>query len=199
MDATHLQKRPAFQVVIGQIARFFGIHVYELYYCQKDLLSPFEPVIPLLQAQVRIATSADLNSITCRGDGEIQKAFDHNVAIGSACYVAVHEGTIAGYIWLNRRVVDLTGMYLAPLPSKNSFLHNAFIFPEHRRKRIFQFLFHAVAHEMQKAEFLSIACFVDKANRPSVEALKCTGVRFHNAVVLKLPGVKPVLFCRAFA
>lgn len=197
MDATHLKNRPAFHVVAGQVARFFGIHFYDLYYGQKNLLSCSEPVVPLLQTQVRMATPEDLSTIICRIGGEVQKDFDHNITINSACYVAVHDGVIAGYLWVNRQIIDLIGMYLAGLPPKNSFMHNVFVFPEHRRKRIFQFLFCAVCHELQKAGFLSIACLVDKANKSSVEALKCVGLELHNAIVLKLPGVKPVLFCRA--
>jgi ribosomal protein S18 acetylase RimI-like enzyme len=163
------------------------------------LLSLSEPVIPLCQAQVRIATPEDLNSIISRIGGETQKAFNHNAAIGSTCYVAVHEGVIAGYLWVNRQIIDLIGMHLAGLPPRNSFMHNVFVFPEHRRKRIFQFLFCAVCHEMQKAEFLSIACLVDKANKPSVEAFKGVGIQLHNAIVIKLPWAKPVLLCRALA
>jgi GNAT superfamily N-acetyltransferase len=199
MDATGLKKRPMFQVVAGQIARFFGIHFYDLYYGQKDLLSCSQPVVPLPKTHVRMATPEDLNRIICRIGGEIQKEFDHNIAIDSTCYVAVHESIIAGYLWVNRQIIDLTGMYLAGLPPRKSFVHNVFVFPEHRRKGIFQFLFYAACLELQKAGFFSIACLVDKANTLSVKAFKCTGIRFHNAIVLKLPGVKPVLICRALA
>ncbi len=193
-----MENRPIYQVVAGRIARCFGIHFYDLYYGEKDLKSLSEPVAPLLQTHVRMATPKDLNEIICRTGGEIQKQFDHNLAINSTCYVAVYHDMVTGYLWVNRQIIDLIGMYVAELAHRNSYVHSVFVFSEHRRKRIFQFLFDATCHELQKAGYLSITCLVDKANRPSVKAFKHAGIKFHNAAILKLPGIKPVFYCRAF-
>jgi len=65
--------------------------------------------------------------------------------------------------------------------------------------RIFRYLFRAVCNEMHNAGFLSITCLIDKANSQSVEAFRLEGFEFHNAAVLELPRIKPVLLCRAFA
>ena len=199
MDSTPLKNRPAYQVIAGRIARFFGIHFFDLYYGEKLLTSPIDPVVPSLPTRVRLATAEDLNRIICRIGGEIQREFDHNSAISSTCYVALHEDTVSGYIWVNRQLIDLVGMYVAKLPARHSFSHNAFIFPEYRCKKIYQYLRHAVCSEMYKSGCLSIACLVDKANTRSIEVLKNEGIEFHNAAVLKLPGIKPVHFCRALA
>ena len=198
METTSLRNRSAWQVVAGRIARFFGIHIYDLYYGEKGLLSPLEPVVPSPPTEVRLATPEDLNRIICSIGGTTRRKFDHNIAVYS-CHAAFHEGTITGYLWVNRQVIDMKGMYVAKLPPKSSLVRNVFVLPEHRRKRIFRYLFRAVCNEMHKAGFLSITCLIDKANSQSVEAFKNEGFEFHNAAVLKLPRIKPILFCRALA
>ena len=199
MASTALKKRPAWQVVASRIARFFGVRFYDLYYGERKLLPLLEPVIPSPPTEVREATDEDLNAIIRRIGGKAQKEFDHNIAIDSTCYVALHEDTIMGYIWVNQQIIDLVGMYLTKLPARHSFSHNAFIFPEYRRKKIYQYLRHTVCSEMYESGCLSIACLVDKANTWTIEALKHEGIKFHNAAVLKLPGLKPILLCRAIA
>jgi len=193
MEALPLSNRPAFQVAAGRLARFFGIHFYDLYFGKKELLSPPEPVVPLLQIQVRIATAEDLDRIIYRIGGGIQKEFDHNISISSTCYVAVHEGNISGYLWLNQHIINLVGMQVTRLPPLSSFMHGVFVFPEHRRKKIFQLLFLRACQDMQRTGFVSITCLVDRANKQSVEAFKHMGIGFQNAPILKLPGIKPLV------
>ncbi len=199
MEKAPLRSRPAIHVFAGRIARFFGLQFYDLYFGEKDLLSPTEPVAPLLSTEVRPATPEDLNRIIHRMGGETRREFEQNISLDSTCYVAFYAGAITGYLWVNREIISLTGMYVAPLPPRGSFMHNVFVFPEHRRKGIFQQLFHAACNEMRGAGFLSIACFVDKANSQSVDAFRNEGVEFNNAAVLKLPRVRPFLYCRALA
>jgi hypothetical protein len=199
METTPLRNRPSWQVVAGRISKFFGIQFYDLYYGEKVLLPPLEPVVPSLPTEVRLATPEDLNKIINRIGGETKREFDHNIAIDSTCHAAFHRGTITGYLWVNRQVIDLKGMYVAKLPARHSFSHHAFVFPEYRSKKIYQYLRHAVCSEMYNSGCLSIACFVDKANTQPIKVLKHEGIEFHNAAVLKLPGIKPVLFCRALA
>jgi len=199
MTKARPRNRPAWHMVAGRIARFLGIHFYDLYYGEKDLLKPPEPVIPSLPTEVRLATVEDLDSIIYRIGEETRREFDHNTVIGSVCYVAFHEDTVSGYIWVNRQIIDLVGMYVAKLPARHAFTHNAFVFPEYRGKRIYQYLRQTVCREMQKSDCLSIACLVDKANARPIRALKCEGIRFYNSPVLKLPFIKPIHFCRALA
>ena len=93
----------------------------------------------------------------------------------------------------------MVGMRVATLAGESSFVHSVFVYPEHRRKGVFQLLFRTTCHELQEAGCLTVACLVDKANRQSVEAFKRAGIRFRGAAVLKLPGFKPLFFCRALS
>lgn len=199
MEMASPKNKPAVQVVAGRIARFFGIRFYDLYYGEKNLLSPPKSAVPSLPSEVRLATPGDLDRIICQVAGDTCTVFDHNNAIDSRCYVAFHEGAIAGYLWVNENVIDLLGMHIADLPPKSSFVHSLMVFPEHRRKGMFQYLFGAACKEMYTAGFHRVTCLVDKANRPAVEAFKHEGMEFHNAPVLKIAGIKPVCFCRALA
>jgi len=199
VESTSQKSRPAWHVLAGRVARFFGIHFYDLYYCERALSSSVEPVVPSVPTRVRLATTEDLNRIICRIGGETCRKFDHNAAIDSICYVALHEDTVTGYIWVNRQIIDLVGMYVVKLPARHSFCHNAFVFPEYRRKKIYQYLRHAVCSEMYASGCVSIACFVDKANTQPIKVLKRQGMKFHNAPVLKLPFVNPIHFCRVLA
>ncbi len=199
MESTSQNSRPAWHVLAGRVARFFGIHFYDLYYCERALSSSVEPVVPSLPTRVRLATTEDLNRIICRIGGEIRRKFDHNAAIDSVCYVACHEDTITGYIWVNRQIIDLVGIYVAKLPARHSFSHDAFVFPEYRCKNIYQYLRHVVCSEMYESGCVSIACFVDKANIQPIKILKRQGMEFHNAPVLKLPFINPIHFCRVLA
>jgi len=198
MESTFLRKRPAWQSFAGRFGRLFGIQFYDLYYCEKPLSQPFEPVIPSLPIQVRLATNKDLSRIINRLGEDTRKVFDYNTSIDSSCYVAVHGDMITGYIWANRQFIDMVGMQVAKLPAGHSFSHNAYVFPEYRHKQIYRYLRQVICSEMYKSGFLSIACFVDKANTGPLKVFEREGMKFHNAPVLKLPLIRPIHFCRAF-
>jgi len=144
-----------------------------------------------------LATIEDLDGIARRTGGETRKAFDHNIGMGSRCFVAFHKGTVTGYLWVNRQIVELVGMHVAKLPTGHSFSHSAFVFPEYRSKKIYQYLRYVVCTEMYESGCLAIACLVDKANTRSIDVLKKEGHDFRHAGVLKLPGNKFILLCRA--
>ena len=199
METNSHKNRPAWHRPAGRIARIFGIYYYDLYYGEKNLVSLLETEIPNSHTMVRQATPQDLDTIFHRSGAAKRAQLEHNLDIGSTCYAAIHQNTIAGYLWVNHQVLDLVGMHLAELAPKISLMHSVFVFPENRRKRIFQFLFRSVCKELFGAGILSITCFVDKANSWPIEAFNREGFRFHNASVLKLPLIKPVVFCRALA
>ena len=188
--------RPAWKVVAGRTARLFGIRFFDLYYGQRDLSAKAEPVVPSLAVEIRLAAKGDLQRIPRPVGIERQMEFDRNRAFGSSCYIAVHEGKVAGYLWVNKKIINMEGMDLANLPAKHAFTHNAYVFREYRNRKIYQFLRRAICHEMYQSGCRVISCLVDKANTRSIEILRQEGIEFQNAGVLKLPGFKPILFCR---
>jgi len=196
MTNTSPRNRPAYQSVAGRIARVFGVQFYDLCYGQRDLSPPSESVVPTISIEVRRATTEELDRIVRRIGGGARGGFDHNIAINSTCYIAIHEGTVTGFLWVNRQVADLVGMHVAKLPAGHSFSHNAFIFPEYRGNKIYQYLRQAVCNELYESGCVSIACFVDKANTQPINVLKREGMEFHNAPVLKIPFINPIHFCR---
>jgi hypothetical protein len=190
-------RRPAWQLVAGRITRLFAVQYYDLYYAQRELSPPSEPIAPSISTEVRLATTEDLDGIVRRTGEETRKAFEHNIDMGSRCFVALHKGTVTGYLWVNQQIVELVGMYIAKLPAGYSFSHSAFVFPEYRSKNIYPYLRHAVCTEMYESGCLAISCLIDKANTRTINVLKNEGHNFHHAGVLKLPWNKPILFSRA--
>jgi GNAT superfamily N-acetyltransferase len=196
-EVADMRSRPGLQAAAGRIARSFGIRFYDLYFGEGELRALPEPVDPSLAVTVCEATPEDLNRMICRTGGAIRAQVEHNLAIRSTCYVAEHEDTVVGYLWVNRETIDLVGMHVAALTQGSSFVHTVFVFPKQRRKGIFQFLFLTACQGLKEAGCASVACLVDKANRQSLEAFRQAGIRFRSAAVLKLPGIRPLFFCRA--
>ena len=191
--------RPAWQSVAGRLARILGIRFYNMYLARREL-SPFAGTSTQPDScEVRLATDQNLETIAGLMGREIREDFGYYRSIGSACYVAEHEGEIAGYLWVNHHTVELKRMYLAKLPAGHSFTHGAFVFPEFRDRGIYRHLRYAVCNELQQSGCVAVACLVDKANLPSINVLGQEGMEFYSAAILRFPVIRPILFCRALA
>ena len=197
MDATTYQKRPAWQTMAGRIARMFGSQYYDLFHGEKNLLSSNPPVDKAFPLQARMAEPADLEKITRAKKGDFLAPFDRYVAMGSTCYVACHDDEIVGFLWINRQSMEFLGMQLARLPPGHCFVHSVLVFPDARRKGVFQFLFRTVCDELCEDGYQSICCLVDRANIASIQAFSSEGTRFRLAPLLRLPGIRPIHFYRA--
>lgn len=191
--------RPVWQMVAGRLARLLGIRFYDMYLARRDLSPSAESPARPRACEVRSATGQDLETIVRLLGGDIRDDFDHYLSIGSRCYIADHEGKIAGYLWVNHHCVELKRMYLAKLPAGYSFTHGAFVFPEFRGLKIYRHLRDAVCGELHESGFVSVACLIDKTNHRSIRVLGQEGMEFHNAGILKLPVFRPILFCSALA
>jgi ribosomal protein S18 acetylase RimI-like enzyme len=186
------------QRVLSRLAGFFGIRFYDLYYVEKSLLTEIETVDSSIALIVREATAQDLENIMERLGPKTRKNFHTAGAIGSTCFVALHEGNIAGYTWMNRRYIDLVGHIAAKLPAEGSYSYNSYVFPEYRGKRVFQSMIRLVYLKMQQENRKFTANLVDKDNLPSITARERFGATFQNARFLKLPGFHPLAVGRKF-
>jgi GNAT superfamily N-acetyltransferase len=186
-----MRKKPIIQVVASRMGGFFGLHFFNLYYGEKVLLLNSGPNSLADYTHVRLANHEDLDNIIAITGMEIKERFERNLHLKSTCYVADFDGVIAGYSWTNRHVMSLLGMRLCCLSGNNIFLHDVFVFPEYRGKKIFQDMLYKVYDEMAHEGFLTISCFVDKDNSPSIAGFKRIGFKFKTAPILKLPGIRP--------
>ena len=191
------QQRPAWHGFAGRLAGLFGIRFYDMYYAHRALSSSTDsPDLPIA-AQVRLATAKDLDAIVSRQGTSMRAGFTHCQDIGSTCYVGLEGASIAGYLWVNRQVVEMAGMHLARLPPGHAFSHGAYVFPEYRNRKFYQALRATVCNEMRNAGCHFMACLVDKAQAPSIHVLSREGMNFQHAAVLKLPGFRPIVMCNA--
>jgi len=186
-------------MVAGRLARLLGIRFYDMYLARRDLSPSAETSARPGPCEVRLATEEDLTTIVSLFGGEIREHLGHYRSIGSTCYVAGREGRIAGYLWVNHRIVELKGMYLAKLPAGHAFTHAAFVSPEFRGRGIYQHLRISVCNELYKSGFSVVACLIDKANHGSIKVLEQENMTFYAAAILKFPVIRPILFCRALA
>ncbi|MFC1883297.1 GNAT family N-acetyltransferase [Thermodesulfobacteriota bacterium] len=191
-----MHKKPVTQVIASRMVGFFGVRFFNLLYGQKDLLSHTESNSLTDYTHVRLANREDLDKIVALMGKEIKKRFERNLALESVCYVAECEGAIAGYLWTNRDVMSLLGMCLRELSENKIFLHDVFVFPEQRRKKIFHDLLHFIYNDMKNEGFHIVSCLVGKDNGPSITGFKKIGVKFGKAPVLKLPGIRPFVLGR---
>ena len=194
MTSSRYQRRPAWQTMAGRLSRMFGAGYYDLFYGKKSLLSLTAPVHAGLALEIRMAEPGDLEEITRRQEGYSSALFDQYTTLGSDCYVAHHGGELQGFLWINRQSMQFLGMKLPQLPLGHCFVHSVFVFPAARRKGVFQFLFRTVCDELSKDGYQSICCLIDRMNFVSIQAFGNEGTRFRLAPILKLPGIRPILF-----
>jgi len=179
-------------------ASLIGIHFHYLYYAENSLLGNIEAIEASIPVEIRKATEYDLNDMTKRSNPKSGEYFEHATAIGSTSYVAINQNKVAGYIWVNRRIIDLLGMYIIDLPENGCYTHRAFVYPEYRRKRVFQSLLHSVYRDMKNKGCIFAGALIHKPNIPPIAVHKRLGAKFQNAHILKLPRIKPIIVGKRF-
>jgi GNAT superfamily N-acetyltransferase len=142
---------------------------------------------------VRVAEPSDFEDLGRREGPGAMERFAVNEGLGSRCIVAVHGTTLVGYAWLNTTFVEFLGEALSRLPAGTMFIHNVFVFPEHRGKKVLQQLLTGAWQRGRAAGLHTAACVVDRANAPALAAFRRVGMCFRTAPIVKLPGLNPVL------
>ena len=193
-----MNDKSALQRTASRLAGLFGIRFYNLYYCEKDLLSEIQDVDLPIELEINLATEEDLEAIIKRRGPKIQKEFDQAIKFGGFCYVALSDGNIAGHSWVNPDLIDLLGMKVAKLPDGGSYNYMSYVFPEYRGKKVFQNMIRAVYTRMKKERCAFTANLVDKSNAASISARRRFGVTFQNAQFLKIPGFRPIIVGKRF-
>jgi ribosomal protein S18 acetylase RimI-like enzyme len=193
-----LSGKPLLQRAASRLAGFFGVRLYDLYYVEKNLLTEIEAVESPIELTIREATDQDLETIMDRLGPKIRQNFQNAGAIGSICFIALHQGNIAGYTWINRRYIDLVGHIAAALPAEGAYNYNSYVFPEYRGKRVFQSMIRLVYLKMKQENRKFAANLVDKDNQPSIAARERFGATFQSARFLKLPGCRPLIVGKKF-
>lgn len=190
--------KPLIQRIASRAAGIFGVRFYNLFYAEKNLQAEIEPVAASIELTIRQAGKEDLAAIVDRLGPKIRDNFKSASAIGSTCLVALSEGRIAGYTWINLKNIDLVGHIVAQLPPGGAYNYNSFVFPEFRGKRVFQSMIYLVYTEMKEKNCRFTANLVGQDNAPSIAARQRFGVLFQNARFLILPGTKPLIVGKKF-
>ena len=100
---------------------------------------------------------------------------------------------MVGYSWINTTVFEFLGEPLRDLPNGTLCVHDVFVFPEYRGKRVLQQMLVSVFESNGAAGLHTVVCVVDTSNTPALAAFRRLGVRFRRAPILKLPGLTPML------
>ncbi|MFH1681732.1 MAG: hypothetical protein ABIH26_13955 [Candidatus Eisenbacteria bacterium] len=184
-------KSPVRLWIAGVLARI-GIRYFDLLYGRTDLRSSsVRTVSSPLELRIRAAGEEDMRRIVERSGDETDGDFRAALALGGACYVALSEGSIAGYTWVNRNLIPVRGLPPLPLPAGSVYSYKSHVFPEHRGKKVFQGLLAEVYREMKNEGFSVAANLVDVKNAASIQARRRVGASFRRVRLVKLPGLKP--------
>jgi len=173
----------------GPLARQLGIHFFDIFYGERRI----EEVPPVVQAPfpltVRIATLRDVEPVLARIESasacRVRRAFDASDA--SQFCLAAFAGGVAGFMCADLGEVDLAGFPVCRLPPGGAYLHNAYVVPELRSRKVSQVI--ARAMHLQLAERgCTFSCrLIDRRNTPSLIGTERGGIRFRWAPIVKLP------------
>ena len=191
---THSFRRKSLpRALLSRALASCGFALYDMVLGQGPLASEPQLVGPMAPVVVRAAEPSDLEDLGRREGPGAMERYAVNEGLGSRCVVAVHGTTLVGYAWLNTTFVEFLGEELSRLPAGTMFIHNVFVFPEHRGKKVLQQLLAGVWQRGRAAGLHTAACVVDRANAPALAAFRRVGMRFRTAPIVKLPGLNPVL------
>ena len=139
----------------------------------------------------------DRLALLARANGSRAASFQRAFRVGSTCYVALADGAIAGYSWVNREIIDIPGLLTMKLPEEGAYNYNSFVFPEYRGCKVFQCLIARVAADMKTEGKAFVANTVNADNAPSVAARQHTGTKFRRCRILKPRFLPPLFLGRA--
>jgi GNAT superfamily N-acetyltransferase len=178
------------------VAGAFGVRYYATLYGEKRLIGPVERIDAPAALDVRPAAEGELVHLTGLLGPKERRLSLRARAEGSECLIAWHEGAVAGYSWINRRVIVFVGDRLASLPPEGAYTFFSFVWPGYRGQKVFQVLTEAVYRRLQQEGFQFCCNMVDRDNAGSIGARAKFGVVYRPAPVLKLPGLRPFVLGR---
>jgi GNAT superfamily N-acetyltransferase len=175
----------------GGVLACVGIRYFDLYRCETLLPPSGAPATALT---VRPALPEELPELRRRiwGDARHDRDDERALALGGECWLALQDGQVAGCSWINRRVIDLPGLFTRPLERGWAYQSHSNTVPEFRGRGVFQTLIRVVGTQLARDGFTGVVNYVDAWNLPSIAARTRTGATLTRTRYIKLPFVPPL-------
>jgi len=150
--------------------RIFGVELHRLYYFEKDLREEIEAVDSRLELSIRQANEKDIEEIIALSEESEKKRIKKYAKPNSICYIARNKEEIAGYAWLNTKLILLDGIPIRKLAKKGVFGFGGFVFPEFRGKGVFKSLIAAYYQDMKDLKYDFFGNMTEVKNIPARKA-----------------------------
>lgn len=178
----------------------FGIRLFRIYYGERAVHHRMFDVFSSHDIRIRDASAAELETIRSALEGFDRRNFQHSIDIGSTCFVARLGGETIGYMWINFDCIDIFWIIIARLPDGGAYLHNAYVVPKFRGKRILHAMGWAV-NEYLADKGCRFCCHVIlRHNTSSLNSMRkyqaIRYMKYQRARILKLPGLRPFFLGR---
>lgn len=178
----------------------FGMRLFKIYYGERAVRHRMFDVSLSRDIRIREASAAEMKKILSGLEGFERRNFQHSIDIGSICFVAKSGGESIGYLWINFDCIDIFWLTIAELPDGGAYLHNAYVFPKFRGKRILHEMGWAVNEYLAKKGCRFCCHVILRHNTSSLNSMrKYQGIRYikyQRARILKLPGLRPLFLGR---
>ncbi|RME45911.1 MAG: GNAT family N-acetyltransferase [Caldilineae bacterium] len=159
------------QKPLVRLGRWLAVFTYPLYRCgvyvvmSRSLAEPLADVAPAVAVSA-VRLSAEhlpaLESITTPADGQ---RLAQLLARGSKGFGVMMDGRIIGYGWVSFTLFPDLHRVVVPLRPGEAFIHDVFVLPSFRRKRVAAFLQAFIFAFLRRRGYTCVLCHIFIENR----------------------------------
>lgn len=179
---------------VWKAVNFLGIHVDKLLYCERSLKN-FPKVRAKIPLSITKASDEDIQFILKRMNIREQKYARYSLKQRNTCYIAKHEGRIAGFSWVSKEGIHLHHRMILSFSGSKAYTHHSYVFPEFRRKKVFQKLTQVICRNLKKEGYVKVCNLIFPGNTPSIKARIRLGYKCVSLTILSTP-IKSIIFTR---
>lgn len=181
--------KPLHRRVLGPLLAALGVHDFLMLYGEANLSRPLPEVRTGVPFDVALATQSDLDELLPLLPAAQQQACRSSIRFDSQCFLARHDGRIAGYSWYHPTLLSVLHLPIETLPPNIAYTFASYVLPEFRGKKLFQRLTVAV-YDHARQEGRDFVCnLVERTNAASIAARQRLSVNFQPVRILALPGL----------
>lgn len=179
---------PARHLLRPVVARL-GVRLFDVLYGERPIAEVPRELAASVPLVVRAPRVDDVAAIAARLGGAEGVRVAQAFGAGDMGVVATSGDEIAGFIWASLTQVALPGVPICALPRGGAYVHSAYVFPEHRGKRVLQTVARTLHLEVAARDCRFTCRLIDRANHASIAATdRGSPIRYRWAPVVVLPG-----------
>lgn len=174
--------------MLGPLLATLGFHDFLMFYGEADLAHALPEVRTGLPFDVTLAARADVDELLPLLPAAQQQACQASARFGSVCFLARHDGRIAGYSWYHPTLLSVRHLPIETLPPNVGYTFASYVLPEFRGKKLFQRLTVTVWDHARHEGRRFVCNLVERTNAASIAARRRLNVEFQPVHIRALPG-----------